>query len=56
MQDSHNPQQKQTASQAPIGRFANPEEVAEATVWPASESASYVVGHTLVVDGGLSLT
>jgi len=37
---------------APIERIAEPEEVAEAAVWLCSPAASYVLGHTLVVDGG----
>ncbi len=36
----------------PIGRMGTPEEVAEAVVWLCSDAASYVVGHTMVVDGG----
>jgi len=36
----------------PIGRIAEPEEVAEAAVWLCTPAASYVIGHTLVVDGG----
>lgn len=38
-----------------IPRPADPEEVADAVVFLASTSASYVNGHTLVVDGGSSL-
>ena len=38
-----------------IGRLVDPEEVADAVVFLASTSASYVNGHTLVVDGGSSL-
>lgn len=38
-----------------IGRFAKPEEVAEACVWLCSPAASYVHGHTLVADGGAVL-
>ena len=36
----------------PIGRLAEPEEVAEAAVWLCSDAASFVLGHTLSVDGG----
>lgn len=36
-------------------RLVDPEEVADAVVFLASTSASYVNGHTLVVDGGSSL-
>lgn len=36
----------------PIGRMGTPEEVAEAVVWLCSDAASYVIGHTMVVDGG----
>ena len=38
----------------PIKRLATPEEIAEAIVWLASPSASYVTGHALAVDGGAS--
>ena len=36
----------------PIGRLGQPEEVAHAIVWLASDEASFVTGHTLLVDGG----
>jgi NAD(P)-dependent dehydrogenase (short-subunit alcohol dehydrogenase family) len=39
-------------SQEPIGRFGEPQEVAEAVLWLCSEAASYVTGHALAVDGG----
>jgi len=36
----------------PMGRFGEPEEVARAALFLASDDASYVTGHTLAVDGG----
>jgi NAD(P)-dependent dehydrogenase (short-subunit alcohol dehydrogenase family) len=38
----------------PLGRMADPREVAEAAVWLGSPAASYVTGSTMVVDGGLT--
>jgi NAD(P)-dependent dehydrogenase (short-subunit alcohol dehydrogenase family) len=40
----------------PLGRFATPEEVAEAIVFIASDKASFITGQVLCVDGGKSAT
>ena len=42
------------AASVAIGRFAEPQEIAEAVVFLLSERASYVVGAHLVADGGRS--
>jgi len=40
------------ARYVPMARIGQPEEVAAAVVWLLSDEASYVTGHTLIVDGG----
>ncbi len=44
--------EKQFENMEPIGRMGQPEEVAEAVIWLCSDSASFVTGQTLAVDGG----
>jgi NAD(P)-dependent dehydrogenase (short-subunit alcohol dehydrogenase family) len=39
----------------PIGRIAEPEEIAEAVLWLCSDAASFSVGSCLVLDGGWSM-
>lgn len=46
---------EQKCARIPIGRLGRPEEVARAVVFLASEASSYVIGHALFVDGGLTL-
>jgi NAD(P)-dependent dehydrogenase (short-subunit alcohol dehydrogenase family) len=41
-------------SRHPIGRIAEPEEIARAVLFLASDDASFVVGQALAVDGGLT--
>jgi len=36
----------------PIGRVGKPQEIANAVVWLLSDKASFLTGHTLLVDGG----
>jgi glucose 1-dehydrogenase len=39
----------------PYGRIGEPEDIARAAVWLASDQSDYVVGSTLFVDGGMTL-
>jgi 3-oxoacyl-[acyl-carrier protein] reductase len=39
-------------SQTPLGRIAQPEDIARAAVFFASQDAGWVTGQTLVVAGG----
>lgn len=44
--------EKVYADMEPVGRMGDPEEVAQAVVWLCSDSASFVTGHSMTVDGG----
>ncbi|MBV8834474.1 MAG: SDR family oxidoreductase [Acidobacteriaceae bacterium] len=43
------------AKHVPIARAGRPEEIASAVLWLCSRGASYVVGHALTVDGGMTV-
>src|SRR5262245_7384983 len=38
----------------PLGRIGRPEEAADAILWLCSDESTYVTGHALIVDGGLT--
>ncbi|MES2221247.1 MAG: SDR family oxidoreductase [Acidobacteriota bacterium] len=40
-------------SQVPAGRFGNPDEIASAAVYLASDESAYMVGAELMIDGGM---
>jgi len=43
------------ADHVPMRRISEPEESAQAILWLCSDAASFITGHTLVVDGGLTV-
>jgi glucose 1-dehydrogenase len=48
-------QAKELLKLIPYGRIGEPEDIAKAAVWLASDESDYVTGTTLFVDGGMTL-
>jgi NAD(P)-dependent dehydrogenase (short-subunit alcohol dehydrogenase family) len=46
------PAEEQIARRTPLARLGEPEDIAHAALFLASELSSWMTGHTLVVDGG----
>ena len=46
---------EQIKAETPLGRLGSPQDVADAVLFLASEAASFITGHVLVVDGGLTV-
>lgn len=44
---------KQITAKIPLGRLAEPSDIANVALFLASDASSYITGHTIVVDGGL---
>lgn len=46
---------QQLLASDPLGRMGQPGEIAEAVLWLCSPAASFVNGHALAVDGGMTV-
>jgi NAD(P)-dependent dehydrogenase (short-subunit alcohol dehydrogenase family) len=46
--------EQQYAALIPMRRIGRPEEAAAVAVWLCSDAASYVTGHSMIVDGGMT--
>jgi len=47
--------QKSLMDVIPLGRVGQPEEIAKAAAFLASNDAAYITGHTLAIDGGIAM-
>ena len=46
---------KVVVGRTPLGRYGTPDEIAGGALYLASDAASFLTGHTLVIDGGLTI-
>jgi len=51
---AHPEERERTLNVIPMHRMAEPEEIAEAVIWLCSDAASFVTGHVLSIDGGMT--
>lgn len=56
VENAPNPEQvrKNLGEMHPIGRMGKPEEIANAVLFLAGDESSFITGHALIVDGGLT--
>lgn len=48
-------QQQDMAKKVPLGRFAEPSEIAKAVLFLCSEKNTYITGQNIVIDGGFTI-
>jgi 3-oxoacyl-[acyl-carrier protein] reductase len=46
---------RELLSHIPLSKFGNPENIADAALFLASEDAAYITGQTIAVDGGITI-
>jgi NAD(P)-dependent dehydrogenase (short-subunit alcohol dehydrogenase family) len=46
---------KTVVARTPVGRYGVPDEIAGGALYLASDAASFLTGHTLVIDGGMTI-
>jgi NAD(P)-dependent dehydrogenase (short-subunit alcohol dehydrogenase family) len=46
---------KHVVERTPMGRYGTPDEIAGGALYLASDAASFLTGHTLVIDGGMTI-
>jgi NAD(P)-dependent dehydrogenase (short-subunit alcohol dehydrogenase family) len=46
---------ERVVARTPLGRYGVPDEIAGGALYLASDAASFLTGHTLVIDGGLTI-
>ena len=51
---THPEERERTLNVIPMHRMAEPEEVAEAVIWLCSDASSFVTGHVMPIDGGMT--
>lgn len=51
---THPEERERTLNVIPMHRLSEPEEVAEAVIWLCSDGASFITGHVMPIDGGMT--